>query len=118
MLIVGCGESKKKYSIEIRHARSLKEQTRGLMFEKPKNFNYGLVFYFGQNSRFLNSIHMFFVHFPICAVFLNNEKIVVDKKVLKPYCPLYIPKKNCNYLIELPKDYDKRIKLNDQLDWN
>lgn len=117
MLIVKDKQSTRKYSLKIKLARSLKEQTKGLMFEKAKNFNYGLVFYFKQNSRFLNSIHMFFVHFPICAVFLNSEKIVVDKKVLKPYCPLYVPKKDCKYLIELPKEFDKKIKINEKINW-
>jgi len=117
MLIIKDKKNIKKYSLKINHAHSLKEQTKGLMFEKVQNFDYGLVFYFKQKSRFLNSIHMFFVHFPICAVFLNNEKIVVDKKVLNPYTPIYIPKKDCNYLIELPKEFDKKIKINKKINW-
>jgi len=117
MLIISNKKSSIKYDFKIKIAQSLSQQTKGLMFEKADKFKYGLVFPFKQKSRFLNSIHMFFVHFQICAVFLDNEKIVVDKKILKPYCPLYIPKKDCNYLLELPKEFDKKININDKIKW-
>jgi uncharacterized membrane protein (UPF0127 family) len=118
MLIVTRGTIKTKYHLKIKIAQSLGSQTKGLMFLPKSKFDFGLVFPFKQTNRYLNSIHMFFVHFQICAVFLDGTKKVVDKTVLKPYCPLYIPKKNCTYLIELPKEFDKKIKTNDKINWN
>jgi uncharacterized membrane protein (UPF0127 family) len=88
------------------------------MFIRKKQFNYVLIFHFKQTSKSLNSIHMFFVFFPIMAVFLDSEKRVVDKKILKPFCPLYVPKKDCKYLIEMPTKYNNKIKLGDKISWD
>jgi len=104
-----------KIPLKLKPAHSHKEMGLGLMFKRKKNFDYGLVFYFRQSSRFLNSIHMFFVFFPIFAVFLNEKKEVVDTKILKPFYPFYAPKRKCKYLIEMPAKYKKEIKLKDKI---
>jgi uncharacterized membrane protein (UPF0127 family) len=120
MLIVNSkfkGKSQIKIDLKMKHAISLKDQTIGLMFEKKKNFNYCLVFHFKQESRHLNSIHMFFVFFSIYTIFLNAEKKVVDLKLLKPFYPLYVPKKDCKYLIEMPIKYKNKIKIGDKISW-
>ncbi len=87
------------------------------MFEKKSAFNYALIFEFPSVSRLRNSIHMFFVFFPILAVFLDANKKVVDIAILKPFCPNYVPKKECKYLIEMPVSFSKKIKIGDVLDW-
>ena len=101
-----------------KHAKTIYEQTRGLMFLKHKNFDFALIFHFKSKSRFLNSIHMFFVFFPILAIFLDENKIVVDKKILKPFYPFYTPKRPCKYLIELPQKYNNKIAIGNKLNWS
>jgi len=117
MLIIN-GKGKTKIDINIKTAITHSEQAKGLMFESKKRFNYALIFEFKTKNRFLNSIHMFFVFFPICAIFLDTKKKVVDKKILKPFCLIYVPKRNCKYLIEMPKEFEKKIKVGDKISWN
>ena len=92
------------------------QQARGLMFTRKKNFNFSLVFPLKHTNRLLNSVHMCFVFYKILAVFLDCNKKVVDCKVLKPFT-FYIPKRDCSYLLELPKEFAEEIKIGDKVDW-
>lgn len=83
----------------------------GLMFhKKPKNTAY--IFPFKQNVK--DSIHNFFVFFPINLIFLDKDKKVIYTKRLNPF-EIHYPKKKFKYMIELTEDYN--IKPNDVLDW-
>jgi uncharacterized protein len=106
-----------KKSVKIRHANSFFAKLKGLMFERKKNFNYCLIFDMKKQAKFRNSIHMFFVFFPILVLFCDNEKKVVDKKILKPFCPLYIPKKPARYILEMPTKFENKIKLDEKINW-
>ena len=90
---------------------------KGLMFEQEKNFDYALIFELNQESRIGSSVHMMFVFFPIDIVFLNSQKIVVDKATLNPWKLNYTPKKSAKYFIELPLKKAKTISLKDKLEW-
>ena len=48
----------------------------GLMFSKKENK--ALIFRFGKEK--IISLHMLFVFYPIDVLFLNKNKVVVDKK--------------------------------------
>ena len=77
--------------------KSLLGKTIGLMFQpKPKT----LLFKFNKERK--NSLHMFFVFFPIDIIFLNNNQKVVElKQHLKPW-QIYFPKEKSLYIIEAP----------------
>ncbi|MEM4663265.1 MAG: DUF192 domain-containing protein [Candidatus Diapherotrites archaeon] len=90
---------------------------KGLMFENKQKFSYALVISLNSESKIKASIHMLFVFFPIAVFFLNKEKRVVDKKVLKPFTLNYTPKQPSKYIIELPAEYIDSAKLGDKLDW-
>lgn len=87
------------------------------MFEKKERFDYALVFDFGGEEKLKASIHMICVFFPITAVYLDEEKRVVDIAELKPFVLNYTPRKKSRFLIELPPEHTDKIRLNDQLDW-
>ena len=91
---------------------------KGLMFEKKENFDYALIFELTRESKISSSVHMMFVFFPIEIVFLNSQKIVVDKATLNPWKLNYTPKKPAKYFIELPVENGKKIKLGEKLKWN
>ena len=102
----------------VKIADSFWKRFKGLMFEKRSRFDYALVFPFQFCSKSDASIHMFFVFFPIDVVFLDEKKKVVDiVKGLKPFVPLYVPKKASKYLIELPEGKAAGIKESDALEW-
>jgi len=112
------GHKKIAIKITVKHAQTINEQTKGLMFLKKKNFDFALIFHFKSSNRFFNSIHMFFVFFPIITIFLDDKKKVVDKKILTPFYPFYMSKKSCKYLIEMPIKFKNKIKIGDKLNWN
>ena len=78
----------------------------GLMFSKKQNR--GLIFRF--NKEKIISLHMFFVFYPIDVLFVDKNKIVVDKKEnFKPFT-FYKPRKKAMYVIELPNKVIKKSK--------
>ncbi len=107
----------KEVIAEIRHAKNFSSKLKGLMFKKK--FDYGLVFYLREKSRRRASIHMMFVFTPIDVVYLDENRIVVDKvEWLRPWTINYTPKMPALYFIELPPGKSEQIDLGDQLDWN
>lgn len=91
---------------------------KGLMFEKPEKFDYGLIFDILKESRINASVHMVFVFFPICIVYLNENKRVVDKAILKPFLPNYTPKKSARYFIELPVSKNSMVFIGDYVEFD
>ncbi|MCR4336028.1 MAG: DUF192 domain-containing protein [archaeon] len=90
---------------------------KGLMFEKKENFTYGLIFELEKEGKINSSVHMLFVFFPIDIVYLNSQKIVVDKATLNSWILNYTPKKASKYFVELPKGIGDKIKLGEKLQW-
>ena len=78
----------------------------GLMFSvKQKR---ALIFRFGR-EMFI-SLHMFFVFYPIDVLFLDENKIVVDKKEnFKPFA-FYKSGKKAMYAVEMPNGILKKTK--------
>lgn len=71
----------------------------GLMLSKRQNK--ALIFRF--NKEKIISLHMLFVFYPIDVLFLDKNKVVVDKKEnFKPFT-FYKSKKKAMYALELSK---------------
>ena len=78
------------------------------MFEKK--INEPLIFIFEKES--FVPLHMCFVFFPIDVLFLDKNKVVVDKKEnFRPFT-FYTSKKKAMYVIELPSNSIKKSKTN------
>lgn len=75
----------------------------------------GLLFIYNRTSIMDATIHMFFVFFPIAAVWLDDDGVVVDAKLAKPWRPYYAPAKAARYLIEAPPAVLDRVQVGDQL---
>ena len=103
--------------ISERHSvcRSLWSKARGLMFRfRPVC----LVFEFSKLQR--NSLHMWFVFFPIDVLFLDGDRKVVEiKERFMPFA-FYTPKKKSMFVIELPvlTVEDRGISVGDAIEWN
>lgn len=78
----------------------------GLMMSK--NQNKSLIFKFSKEK--IISLHMFFVFYCIDVLFLDKNKIVVDKKENFNPFTLYISKKKSMYAVELPDGIIKKTK--------
>jgi len=83
----------------LRLCRSLGCRGRGLMFRRPLGEGEGLLFVFPRAGRWETAIHMFFVFFPIAAVWLDEAGRIVHAVEARPF-RIYIPARPARYLIE------------------
>jgi uncharacterized membrane protein (UPF0127 family) len=88
---------------------------RGLMLRRSLPDDEGLLFVFRRENISQASIHMFFMFFSIAAVWLDNNGVIVDAKLARPWRPAYIPARPARYLIEAPTSLLKRVKVGDRL---
>jgi len=104
----------KKEIIKIKFAKTFIKKATGLMFSKEKNFDYCLIFDMGVESKIYSSIHMLFVFYPILLLFLDENKKIVDIRIAKPW-GFYSPKNKARYILELPIEYKKMFKENQEI---
>lgn len=88
----------KIFGIRARVCKSFFSKLKGLMFTRRKNAK-PLFFVFSREKKI--AIHMFFVFFPIKVIWLNKNKKVVEKKILKPFQSC-CGKKKARYVLEIP----------------
>ena len=80
-------------------------KARGLMFSKKPKI---LIFIFKKEK--IVPLHMFFVFFPIDALFLDKRKRIIEiKDNFMPF-KYYKPKNKSMYIIELPAGAIKKTK--------
>jgi len=83
---------------------------RGLMFRTK--FPRAMLFVFPEVSIKRNSIHSFFVFFEFDAVYLDDQKKVIDIYArVKPFTPYIEPKKPAKYLLELEAGTVEKLKI-------
>ncbi|MBN2304363.1 MAG: DUF192 domain-containing protein [Anaerolineae bacterium] len=88
---------------------------RGLMLRTSLPEDEGLLFDFKRSSVAETTIHMFFVFFPIAAVWLDDDGRVVDAKLARPWRPFYKPAAAARYLIEARPALLDRVQVGDLL---
>ena len=106
--------------VHAKHARTMSQRFMGLMGVSPNAFDYGLVFHLAEEGRMNASIHMLFMRMPIDLLFLDSQRRVVDMvKNLQPWTLNYTPKKDAEFVIELPAGTIKKfaIPASAKLNW-
>lgn len=101
---------------EVEIADSWHKRLLGLMFRKKQDKP--LVLSLPKESPpFAASIHCCFMRFPIDVLFLNKEKVVVDKALnVRPWTLNVTPRKPVKYIVEFPEGQAK-AKPGEKLDW-
>jgi uncharacterized membrane protein (UPF0127 family) len=72
---------------------------RGLMFRRRENAR-ALLFSFPKKTRL--AIHSWFVFFPFVVLWLDEDKKVIEKKIVRPFVFCIRPKVKYQYLVEIP----------------
>ena len=108
----------KKYDkkIDIEIADGFFSRLMGLMFRG--NAKLPLLFEIPQkiNSRKRSSIHSFFMRFDIVLVFIDEENSVYEIADLTPW-NYYVPKKSAKYIVEFDKkEFNKCLKIGDEIE--
>lgn len=88
--------------LRIRPCDTFWRRLRGLMFRLRVAPDEGLLFIESAETRTGTSIHMLFVFCSIAVVWLGTDGTVVDKRLAKPFRPLYVPKAPARYFLEGP----------------
>lgn len=88
---------------------------RGLMFRSALAEGEGVLLVEGRESRLDTSIHMFFMRFPIAAIWLDARFRVVDTCLARPWRPYYAPRAPAQYTLETSPALLDKIKVGDEL---
>lgn len=88
---------------------------RGLTFRRRLEDGEGLLLVGRRESRIDTAIHMFFVFFPITAVWLNSQGRVVDALLARPFRPLYVPRAPARDVLEGPPELLERVQIGDRI---
>ena len=95
--------------MEILYANTFFKRFKGLMAKK--DFDNVLVFSDLKDS----GIHTMFMRFEIVVYFIDENKVIYDKRSLKPW-KFYRPKKRAKYIVETKKGL-LNLKIGDKLDF-
>ena len=99
----------------VRRCASFLCRLRGLTFRRTLGDGEGLLLVGGREIRADAAIHMFFVVFPIAAVWLDQSGRVVDAQLARPFRPLYVPRGPARDVLEGPPSLLRRVQIGDRL---
>lgn len=89
----------------------------GLQFHRPLQPGEAIILVHKKDSVANSSIHMFFVFFPIAAVWINGEGRVTSAQLAKPWRPFYASSDPARFVLETTPDLLSRIKVGDFVDF-
>jgi uncharacterized membrane protein (UPF0127 family) len=88
---------------------------RGLQFRRRLNPGEALILVKDKDSIANSSIHMFFVFFPIAAIWINKKGKVTSAQLAKPWRPYYASPEPASYVLETSPDILDKIAVGDEL---
>ncbi len=94
-----------RLSLRVRRCASFICRLRGLTFRRRLSHNEALLLIEPVEGRLNTAIHMLFVFFPIAAIWINAEGVVVDKVLARPFRPYYAPARLACYTLEATPDW-------------
>ena len=99
----------------VRHCKSFLCQLRGLTFRRSLGPGEGLLLAGQRENRIDTAIHMFFVFFPIGVLWLDSDGVVVDRRLARPFRPIYVPQAPARDVLEGPPAMLERVEVGDRL---
>lgn len=101
--------------VRARRCASFLCRLRGLTFRRQLDPEEALLLVGKRESRSETAIHMFFVFFPIAAVWLDREGRVVDTRLARPFRPVHVPQGPAKDVLEGPPDLLAHVEVGDRL---
>ena len=90
-------------------------QLRGLMFRKAIPAGQGLLLVQKNEDRLSAGIHMMFMRFDICAVWINKAGEVVDVRYARRWALAYVPRAAASYVLELDVSHINDFSIGDKV---
>lgn len=92
-------------------------QLRGFTFRPRLSRDEGLILVGRRDSRLDSSIHMLFVSFDLCVVWINAGMKVVDKVLAKSWRPAYVAKAPAKFVLEIHPDRWNDFQVGDTVEF-
>lgn len=73
---------------------------QGLMLHPPLQVNEGALLVEERDSKINSSIHMLFMRYDLCVIWINDAFQVVDIKLCRRWKLAYTPEKPARYILE------------------
>jgi hypothetical protein len=105
----------KRLLARARHCASFSCRLRGLTWRQSLDEDEGLLLVGKRESRTDAAIHMFFVFFPIAAIWLDRNGQVIDAQLARPFRPLYIPRAPARDVLEGTPALLEQVQIGDQI---
>jgi uncharacterized membrane protein (UPF0127 family) len=90
---------------------------RGLQFRRRLKPGEALILVKDKDSVANSSIHMFFVFFPIAAIWINSKGKVTSAQLAKPWRPYYASSEPASYVLETSPEFLDKVTIGDELDF-
>ena len=90
---------------------------RGLQFRRRLGPGEALILVHKKDSIAQTTIHMFFVFFPIAAVWIDSQGRVTSAQLAKPWRPYYASPDPARYVLETRPDFLKKIRVGDEIEF-
>jgi uncharacterized membrane protein (UPF0127 family) len=101
--------------IHIKYCDNFLSKAKGLMFSKQIPLDQGIILVEKKESKINTSIHMMFVNFNLCILWLDKNLVVVDKVLAKKWFPIYFPKVQAKYVVEMHPNQFPNFTIGDKL---
>ena len=108
-------KSKPNLSIQTKIADTFYSKLIGLLFKQNLDQNFGLLLSDRYESRINTSIHMLFMNFDLCVVWLDKNLLVVDVKEAKKWRLAYFSRAAAQHVLETSVTHIKDFSIGDQL---
>ena len=89
----------------------------GLQFRRGLKPGEALVLVHPDDSVLQSSIHMFFVIFPIAAVWIDSMGRVTSCQLAKPWRPYYASPKPAQMVLETSPDFLTQVEVGDEFNF-
>jgi uncharacterized membrane protein (UPF0127 family) len=85
------------------------------MFRRALDPDEVYLFRWGRPSRAEATIHSLFVFHPFAVLWLGAEQTLVDRRLVRPFSPLVVPKRAASCYIEGVPELLDSVRLGDRI---
>lgn len=85
------------------------------MLHPPLQASEGALLVEDHDSKVNSSIHMLFMRFDLCVVWINDSYQVVDVQICQRWKPVYVPARPARYILETHVSQASHFAIGDQV---
>jgi uncharacterized membrane protein (UPF0127 family) len=103
--------------LHARYCDTFLTQLRGFTFRSTISREEGLILVGKRDSRIDSSIHMLFVSFDLCVIWIDSAMRVVDKVLAKSWRPAYFSSQPAKYVLEIHPERWGDFEIGDRVEF-